>query len=130
MVVSLPLQPRRVINGFIAGGAVDEITRQWPDFDKIIATCRRDVKKEEVDCIITNFTRLYNAFLQHGKVPEEIYDEIGLDEDMDGNCVIRLRRSDKDCLQRAMCLSAPALREGRRKLLEQAKEQQRVRDVG
>ena len=84
MVVSLPLQPRRVINGFIAGGAVDEITRQWPDFDKIIATCRRDVKKEEVDCIITNFTRLYNAFLQHGKVPEEIYDEIGLDEDMDG----------------------------------------------
>ena len=58
---------------------------------------------------------LYNEFMIHGKVPEEIYDRIGLEEDTNSKGIVRQRRSNKDALQRAMCLSAPALKNSRLK---------------
>ena len=56
-----------VMQGFVEGGAVDKETHTWPDFDKILAGCRRKVTLEEVLSIKTNFTQLYETFFKPWK---------------------------------------------------------------
>jgi len=67
------------------------------------------VKAEEVELIVNNFQLLYDYFVKHGRISEELYDQIGLQEDYNSSGDIKLRRSNADCHQRAMCLSAPAI---------------------
>ena len=102
----------RILKGFIQAGMIDEKTNQWPDFDKIIGTCQRKVLVAEVDIVKKNFTHLYNIFLEEGRIPEEVFDEIGIVEDINSDGKVCPRRSLADCHGRAMCLSADTLRQG------------------
>ena len=128
-VLTASVTRERVQSGFLAAGAIDDKTYQWPDLDRIIHTCQRDVEQKEVDAIINNFSRLCNEFNATGKVSEDTYDDIGLREDTDSNGEVRQRRSNVDAYQRAMTLSADALRDARRKKIEEAKEQKRVKEL-
>ena len=85
------------MDGFVEGGAIDEKTHEWPDFNKIIGTCNRVVKAEEVELIVNNFQLLYDYFVKHGRISEELYDQIGLQEDYNSSGDIKLRRSNDDC---------------------------------
>ena len=51
--------------------AIDEKTHEWSDFNKIIGTCNRVVKAEEVYLIVNNFQLLYDYFVKHGRSLKE-----------------------------------------------------------
>ena len=57
---------------------------------KIIGTCRRKVKQEEFDMIEKHFSTLYEAHLEHGKIPEELFDKLGFAEDLDSSGLVIL----------------------------------------
>jgi len=67
----------------------------------------------EVELVKKNFTLLFNTFLEEGRIPEEVFDDIGIDEDINSDGKICPRRSLADCHGWAMCLSANTLRLGR-----------------
>ena len=74
-----------IMQGFVEGGAVDKETHTWPDFNKILAGCRRKVTLKEVSSIKDNFTQLYDTFSRLGKILEEVFDELGFVEDINSN---------------------------------------------
>ena len=55
---------------------------------------------------------LYNTFLEEGRIPEEVFDEIGIVEDINSDGKVCPRCSLADCHGQAMCLSADTLRQG------------------
>ena len=114
----------RILDGFVHGGAIDKNTIEWPDLHAIFATCRTKITKEEVEIFENNFTRLYEAYLQHGKIPEELlFDEIGFRKDSAADGSIRERRYEADCHQREMCLSQKAVRMAQETKLREAREE-------
>ena len=71
-----------VRKGFIENGMVDKNTLFYPDFYKILRTCKiKAFKKEWETSIITNFSRLYKIMKEEGNISEDVYDEIGLPKD-------------------------------------------------
>jgi len=76
----------------------------WPDFDKILAGCRRKVTQEEVSSIKTNFTQLYETFSKLGKIPEEVFDVMNFAQDTDSKGNIKLRNTNSIVHSRAMCI--------------------------
>ena len=121
--------PSGVIQGFVEGGAVDRESETWPDFDKIIGTCRRPVAVTEVELIKTHFNTLYDAFVSHGKIPEELFDELGFSEDEDRKGKVRPRRSLAIVHGRAMCYSSEPIRLARNLKLQQQGEIARIKKV-
>jgi hypothetical protein len=120
----------RVIQGFVEGGVVDRESGIWPDFDKVIGTCRRPVAVEEVELIKTHFNTLYNAFVSHGKITEELFDKLGFAEDKDRRGKEKQRRSLAIVHGRAMCYSSEPIRLARNiKLQQQGAEVVRIKQV-
>ena len=115
----------RILDGFVQGGAIDSVSYEWPDMHKVLGTCRRDIKKEEVDLVEKHFSELYKAHLQHGKIPEELFDHLGFQKDLDSKGNVHLRESADISHSRAMCLSAEPIREARRKKLEIVKKRKK-----
>ena len=90
---------------------------------KIRGTCRRPLDPKEVALFYEHFTVLYESHVKHGKIPEELFDELGFVEDVDSQGMVRQRRSETDVHSRAMCLSAAPIRAAQRLKLEQEQEQ-------
>ena len=63
-----------VTKGFIENGMVDKKTQQFPDFYKLLKTCRRKVTKEEENLCKDSFGPLYNYMAKHGHVPDEVFE--------------------------------------------------------
>ena len=81
---------------------------------KIRGTCRRPLDPKEVALFYEHFTVLYESHVKHGKIPEELFDELGFVEDVDSQGMVRQRRSETDVHSRPMCLSAAPIRAARR----------------
>lgn len=50
-ILSTTVTSSRVVSGFVWNGMIDEESLHWPDFNKILATCRRDLSEKEVNFI-------------------------------------------------------------------------------
>ena len=85
------------LDGFIQAGMIDKKTTQWPDFENIIGTCQRKIKMVKVYLVKKDFTHLYNTFLLEGRIPEEVFDEIGIVEDRNLDGKVYYRCSLADC---------------------------------
>ncbi len=70
-------------SGFIANGFIDRISRRVPDFDAIIGTLGRSIKKEEYEMIVESFPRLCREMIDKGQIKEDLFDELGYPQDLD-----------------------------------------------
>ena len=93
--------------GFITAGIIDEQRKQYPVFNRILNTCRRDVLVAEYKCIVDNFHRIINEACEKGIVSETLFDEMGVVKDCDstGNIVLREAEISQECHQRTKCLT-------------------------
>ena len=64
---------------------VDSATLTTPDWYKMLATVRRQITLEELKLCEDSFSHLLRYHLEHGHVPDSVYDELGFDEDVDPN---------------------------------------------
>mmetsp|Transcript_58545 Transcript_58545/g.65521 ORF Transcript_58545/g.65521 Transcript_58545/m.65521 type:complete len:91 (-) Transcript_58545:22-294(-) len=90
------------MQGFVEGGPVDKETHTWPDFDKILAGCRRKVTVEEVLIIKNNFQQLYDTFSELGMIPESVFDDLNFAQDTDTKGNVKHRNTNSIVHSRAM----------------------------
>jgi hypothetical protein len=96
-----------IVHGFIACGLIDKDEMKFPVLDKILGTCRTSIPKEHYDRLIANFGLLYNTMLEHGRIDDELYYELGFPKDLDANGkeVIRDAGITQEWLQRSKWLN-------------------------
>lgn len=73
-----------------------------------MATCRREVGVDELRLSEDSFIQLYKYHIEHGEIPDLIYDQLGFAEDLDpANNVVRRDASgaNRESYQRAKTLS-------------------------
>jgi len=84
--------PKNIRHGFIEAGYIDPDKFRYPVFNKILATCRRAIKKDEYENMCETFPHFLQAMVEQGFIPEEYFDLYGIavDRDMNGDEVVRL----------------------------------------
>jgi hypothetical protein len=105
--VTKAVSPDNIQHGFLENGLIDKKAHELPDFDKMLATCRSEISKELYDKIVSDFPGLLQHQLEHGHVPDSVYQDLGypMDKDMNGDIVIRDATITQENHQRAKCLS-------------------------
>ena len=78
-------------HGFIANGLVDDKFKRYPDFNKMLSTCRRNLGNEDYNRCIETFPYLFDRCLEHGHVPDLEFESLGFKQDINiqGNYVRR-----------------------------------------
>ena len=114
-----------MLSGFVHNGMIDSNTHRWPDFDKIIQTCRRNVTHAELKLIHATFPMLYNEMMEKGIISDEFFDEHNypVDKDIDGETdyIRHIGISDEKC-QRAKAINHRFQRELRKERLNSIEE--------
>ena len=110
-------------HGFRENGMSDRLFKRYPDFYDLLATCRLDPTNEEMNICKNSFHHLFELYLQHGHVPDSVFEDLGfpLDKDVDGTTTKRLANISMESRQRAKVLTHKhqvELREERKALLE------------
>ena len=62
-----------ILHGFKENGMIDRQFLQYPDFQQMLSTCRRDPTKEEYKLCIDSFPYLYKIYLEKGHVKSDEY---------------------------------------------------------
>ena len=57
-----------ILHGFLANGVIDKETKRFPDFDKILSTCRLLPSTEEYNLCVRSFATLFEHQLKFGHV--------------------------------------------------------------
>ncbi|EJK66261.1 hypothetical protein THAOC_12831 [Thalassiosira oceanica] len=93
--------------GFIAAGFIDGQALRYPVLNKILATCRRNITKEECENVLDTFEQFLITFDEQGHIPEEMFDLYGFVNDfgVDGQIYRRDAGITQEQLQRAKCLT-------------------------
>ena len=60
---------------------IDKEYKMSPDFEKLLAKCRRDPTKEEYNLYIDSFPYLYTKMLDDGHLDDSIFEEVGFPMD-------------------------------------------------
>lgn len=110
--------PENIRDGFIRGGMIDAASLMIPDLFAMLNTTRRALSLEELENCKASFPSLLKYFLEHGHVPDDVFECHGLpiDADIKGNKVRRTATINNEVCQRAKCFSHPtqkALRDKR-----------------
>ena len=82
-----------VIHGFKENGMIDSKLFRFPDFDKMLATCRKDPTDSEYQLCIDSFPHLFKIYQEKGHVDDEVFEQLGfpMDRDVDGTNVSLIR---------------------------------------
>jgi hypothetical protein len=106
-----------VQQGFVSNGMIDANTKELPDFDRLLATCRTEIPLQLYNKIERDFPLLLKYELEHGDIPDWLYEELGypMDKDMDGREVRRNATISQENRQRSKCLSHSHQKELRKK---------------
>jgi hypothetical protein len=120
-ILSKAATPHNIEVGFLAAGVIDNESHSVPDFEAIIATCRRTMSTTEYDNCFAQFPVLYQFMAEHGHIPDEIFEGCGLPVDLDMEGMERRRDAGISCepYQRSKCLSHPHQRQLRRERIAQ-----------
>ncbi len=80
---------------------------RWPVWDKILATCRQKIEREEYDSIIRNFNHYLSIMEEQGHIPDQYFDDCGvrMDKDVHGKVIVRSAMIAQESYQRSKCLS-------------------------
>ena len=94
-IASVPTMTTRAVNreniihGFKENGMIDTSMFTYPDFNKMLATCRLDPTNEEYKLCVDSFPYLFKLFQEKGHVEDEVFERLGfpMDQDVDGTKV-------------------------------------------
>ena len=100
---------RGVMKGFTVNGMIDVNTLTYPDFNKMISTCSRQLTIEEFELCKSSFPELYEYATKFGYIPESEYDRLGFpfDTNTDGKEVRKDPQIINEGQQRAKELNHP-----------------------
>ena len=116
-----------VQKGFVYNGMVDNNTKNWPDMNSILATCKNlKLRREEEEKIIESFPKLYEEQMEKGHLSDEFFEGLGFkpDKNYSGKEVRRLAGITNESCQRAKCLSHNYQRDLRKKVILEYKNKE------
>ena len=116
-----------ILHGFVENGTIDKKSQRYPVLSMILGQCRSSIPKETLELVVNNFTYLYNTMMEHGRIPEEVFDELGFppDRDVNGEVVLRNAGISQESYQRSKILTHKHQVQLRRDRLEEIKAVQR-----
>jgi len=88
-------------------GIIDPDVHRWLVWDKILASCRQKIEREEYDSIIRNFNHYLSIMEEQGHIPDQFFDDCGvrMDKDVHGKVVVNSAMIAQESYQRSKCLS-------------------------
>ena len=98
---------KHIRQGFVEAGMIDNKHYRYPVFNKILATCRRNIEQSEYDLVNNHFGEFFEEASRDGIVSERIYNELGVrvDKDMHDKDVLRDCGISNESRQRSKCLT-------------------------
>ncbi len=74
---------------------------------KVLGTCWSTLPTEVYQSVIDNFTHLYRIMVEHGRIPEDVFNDLGFpsDKDVYGHEVLRAAGTSQESYQRSKCLT-------------------------
>ena len=70
-----------ITHGFLEGGYIDRQHMRYPDFDKLLATCRTDPTKAEYELCERMLPKLVEKYLKDGHVDDDTFEAMGFPAD-------------------------------------------------
>ncbi len=88
-------------------GMIDPDVHQWWVWDKILATCRKKIEREEYENIIANFNHYLITMEEQGHIPYQYFDDcvLRMDKDIHGKVNFRSAMITQESYQGSKCLS-------------------------
>lgn len=80
-IITRACDSQNIRDGFIAGGYIDKDALRYPVLNKLLATCRRNITKDEYDNVLDTFETFLSTFEEQGHIPEEMFDLYGFVND-------------------------------------------------
>ena len=119
-----------IMEGFLANGMVDSKFQRYPDFHKLLATCRKDPTVDEYKNCVENVPVLYQHVINNGHIPDDIFESLGFPLDMDEEGTIETRNHgiSQEPRQRAKCLTHRRQIELRKERLNSIRIEQKRRE--
>ena len=116
-----------ILHGFYESGLIDRTKSRYPVLLKVIGTCRSTLPKEVYQSVIDNFTHLYRTMMEHGRIPEDVFDGLGFprDKDVYGHEVLRAAGISQESYQRSKCLTHEFQIDLRKERIERIENDQR-----
>ena len=86
---------------------IDTKFNRYPDFDKLLATCRTNFSKEMYQLCIVLFDCLFKQCDEFDHIPDKIFEEVrfSFDKDNNGKEARRDATITQECCQRAKYLT-------------------------
>jgi hypothetical protein len=86
---------------------IDGKFKTYPDFNRMLATCRRNPTRDEYRTCYSSFIKLFNSFGIIGGLEEEIWECLGfpVDKNIHGDDIRRLATISQEHQQRGECLT-------------------------
>lgn len=106
-VLSQVATKRNIQHGFLENGLVCKLSKEFPDYSKLLATCKKNPSEDVWKRTLKAFLKLFAHQLQHGHLTDDILEQCGLPEDLDNNnqpvpCNATI---SQESWQRAKCLT-------------------------
>ena len=98
---------KNINHGFRENGMSDGKYYRYPDFNKLLATCRLDPTVEEYELCKLKFSHLLKLYLKDGHVDDKVFEALGfpMDRDVAGEKVRRDASINMEARQRAKILT-------------------------
>mmetsp|Transcript_4826 Transcript_4826/g.7450 ORF Transcript_4826/g.7450 Transcript_4826/m.7450 type:complete len:135 (-) Transcript_4826:532-936(-) len=66
-----------ILHGFLENGMIDSNTKRYPDYDRMLATCRSDISEQQYNLCLISFPTLLKIILEKGHVPDSVFADLG-----------------------------------------------------
>jgi len=95
------------LHGFYESGLIDWTKSRYPVLLKILGTYHSTLPKELSQKVFENFAYLYSVMVDHGRIPEDVFDEHGFPQnrDVNGKEVLRNAGISQESQQRSKWLT-------------------------
>ena len=130
-MVTIAAKRSYILKGFTTPGMIDSTFHRYPDYNTLLATCRRNPSKAEYQLCYSSFTPLFEKFHATGLIDDDYLEELGFPIDLDayGNRSRRTATIAQEYLQRCKCLTHSTqkkLREERMAAIDEAANEKRM----
>ena len=96
-----------ILHGFYESGLIDRTKSRYPVLLKVLGTYRSTLPIEVYQSVIDNFTHLYRIMMEQGRIPKDVFDDLGFphNKDVYGHEVLRAAGISQESYQRYKCLT-------------------------
>jgi hypothetical protein len=106
-ILSQAATQSNIRHGFVSNGIADAKTMAFPDYDALLATCRKCPTDAEYKLTEESFPQLIQYQFEKGHIPEMVLEDLGFpkDRDLDEKEVRHDATITQEARQRAKCLT-------------------------